>query len=583
MTERPSKRPQQDPTTSSLSPSSSLTTIQPISTFSASKPTGDEGGTFYCGSNVYEAKQCNGTPCPNGISDCPTGFCYAVSECVGKGGGQPSSTTIPTPPEEEDEDETPQPSLAPAILPTMEPTATMTEQQQPPQPSRSPIQQLTIDDYYCGGTYIEASSKCFNPCPTGSPTECPANMKCYASTGCSNNNEGELSSPSYSPSKRPSSLPKFSSPDSYYCGSSFQKAAETCDLPCPSGLSTECPSNMACYANTPCQDKGGFYCGTDIVNASASCDKPCSSGLDSECALGLTCYETQTCQRRVPPPTLANSTTANDNQEPKIPNVEDGSKYCGTSYEHASTTCTQPCPHGKDDCPEGMSCYAHTPCEQKQSFYCGLSWNNAASSCQLPCPSGSDDECPTGTHCYGYTTCDKTDTFMCGATFEEASTSCDMPCPSGKSTDCPENMSCFTHTACSGGTTTTPPPTNGTNEPDGDGNTDPASPPEAEVDVGEGEDEPATPEEYIPGDSYFCGLSFIEASSQCTHPCPSRSDSECPDGEQCYGDTPCPTRQTYYCGSNLNEASSMCDFPCPSVSRVSHCREFERSVTHGPL
>ncbi|KAL3807826.1 hypothetical protein ACHAXA_002146 [Cyclostephanos tholiformis] len=89
---------------------------------------------------------------------------------------------------------------------------------------------------------------------------------------------------------------------------------------------------------------------------------------------------------------MTNSTTTPNNQEPKIPNVEDGTKYCGTSYEHASTTCTQPCPHGKDDCPDGMSCYAHTPCEEKKSFYCGLSWNNAASSCQLPCPTGRDDE-----------------------------------------------------------------------------------------------------------------------------------------------------------------------------------------------
>lgn len=513
---------------------------------------------------MYEARQCNGTPCPNGISDCLTGFCYAVAECLDRGEPQQTTTTTTTwtttttTPEEEEEEETSEPSLAPAILPTSM------------EPSHSPITQLTIDDYYCGGNYIEAATSCNTPCPTGSPTECPNNMKCYAATGCSDNEDDVVvpMTEELSPSASPSKPPSFSSPDSFYCGSSFQEAAGSCNLPCPTGSSSECPPNMACYANTPCQDKGGFYCGTNIVNASASCDQPCPGGLDSECAMGLTCYETQTCQQRVPPPTTPS------NQEPKVPNVEDGSKYCGTSYEHASTTCTQPCPHGKDDCPDGMSCYAHTPCEEKKSFYCGLSWNNAASSCQLPCPSGNDDDCPKGTHCYAYTTCDKTDNFMCGTTFEEASTSCNTPCPSGKSSDCPEDMSCFTHTTC------TPPPTTSTNDPMGGGDdiTNLASPPN---DAGDGEPSTtttpettnattptSTPEEYIPGDSYYCGISFLDASSTCTHPCPSRSDSECPNGEQCYGDTPCPTRETYYCGANLNEASSMCDHPCPTVSIV---------------
>ncbi|KAL3807828.1 LOW QUALITY PROTEIN: hypothetical protein ACHAXA_002148 [Cyclostephanos tholiformis] len=275
-------------------------------------------------------------------------------------------------------------------------------------------------------------------------------------------------------------------------------------------------------------------------------------------------YETQTCQRRVPSP-MTNSTTTPNNQEPKIPNVEDGTKYCGTSYEHASTSCTQPCPHGRLS--RRYVVLRAYSLRGKKSFYCGLSWNNAASSCQLPCPTGRDDECPTGTHCYAYTTCDKTQTFMCGTTFEEASTLCNKPCPSGKSTDCPVNMSCFTHTTCrnSGGDSNSSPTPADANPPtNGDDKNDQTSPPE---DNGDG-DQAIPPkdngDEYTPGDSYYCGTSFLDASMQCTHPCPSRSDSECPHGEQCYGNTPCPTRDTYYCGANLNEASSMCNFPCPS-------------------
>ena len=66
--------------------------------------------------------------------------------------------------------------------------------------------------------------------------------------------------------------------------------------------------------------------------------------------------------------------------------------------------------------------------------------------------------------------------------------------------------------------------------------------------------------QYIP---VFYGTSFLEASSQCTHPCPTRLDSECPSGEQCYGNTSCPTRETYYCSANL-DASTIPPF---SISR----------------
>ena len=455
-------------------------------------------GNFYCGSSVYEAGKCE-TPCPNGIQDCLTGFCYAVSEC------------------QEQQEVSPQPTKFPTNNPTENPTGEPKSSKPYSSPTSGPSQypmQLSTTDFYCGSSLIDASSNCKQSCPAGSPMECPDSLKCYASTGCSGE---DLKNPPY-----------LSDPSgSFYCGTSFQIASEQCLEPCPSGVSSDCPPNQACYANTPCGDKNGFYCGTSIVNASASCEFSCLSGLDSDCPLGLTCYETQTCRSwgESESPTLS----------PKTPNVEEGAKYCGYSYEHAATMCTQPCPNGlSKDCPVGMSCYTHTPCEEINSFYCGLSWNNAASSCRTPCPSGTDSDCPSGTHCYAYTTCDETDTFMCGTSFEDAALSCDKPCPSGSPVDCPTTMSCFTHTTCTAGI-----------------EEDPLLPPSPS---------------YIPGDSFFCGKSFLEASSQCTDPCPTRSDSECPDGERCYGDTPCPTRETYYCGANLEEASAICDYPCPTVS-----------------
>ena len=457
---------------------------------------------------MYDAGKCE-KPCPNGIADCSTGFCYAVSECFAQ----------------TDQGPTPQPSKSsltetpPSRIPTTPPVTPDPTQEPTKQPTGVPkLLEPPSDEFYCGNSLTEASQDCQYACPSGSPTECPANGKCYASTGCA---DGPNSPPTRSPSYDPSLT--------FYCGSSFQQASEQCLVPCPSGISSECPPSQACYANTPCEDKNGFFCGTSFLNASATCGNSCSSGLDLDCPEGMSCYETLTCKEAGGPTTAPTRGLG-------VPDVEEGTKYCGYSYEQAATECSQACPSGSsEECPVGMSCFAHTPCEETGQYYCGTSWNNAASSCQYACPSGTDEECPPNTQCYAYTTCDETGSFMCGTDFENAASSCDTPCPSGSPQDCPASMSCFIHTTC---------------------------PAHAEVDYPT--ISPTPP--YIPGDSFFCGKSFLEASSQCTDPCPTRLDSECPDDEQCHGNTPCPNRETYYCGANLDEASAICEYPCPTVS-----------------
>ena len=64
--------------------------------------------------------------------------------------------------------------------------------------------------------------------------------------------------------------------------------------------------------------------------------------------------------------------------------------------------------------------------------------------------------------------------------------------------------------------------------------------------------------------SYYCGTSFDEASSMCTHPCPSGSSLECPNGEFCFADTSCNSEFSseffvdYSSGSCFKDAA-----PCP--------------------
>jgi len=446
---------------------------------------------FYCGSSLQDAAKCH-SPCPNGIEDCIDGFCYAVSKCVIHVGELPVPTKMFT--------------AQPSSTPFVEDTVPVPKEIITAQPSSTPV----VESFYCGQSLMEASQKCEFGCPTGSPTDCPGNLKCFASTSCA-----EKQMISTSPSHDPTGT--------FFCGSSFEMAS-ACLQPCPSGTSADCPPNQVCYANTPCGEKSGFVCGTSIVNASATCDSPCPSGQDSDCPQGLACFKTKTCSSsQVEFPTSA----------PVTPDVEDGTQYCGYSFEHASQACTKACPYGAKQCSDGMSCYAHTSCESKEAFFCGFSWNNAASSCQFPCPSGTDEECPASTQCYAYTSCQNTNSFVCGISFDDASSSCDKPCQSGSPSQCPSGMSCFTHTTCPAETVVALPT-------------------------------PSPSPLYIPGDSFYCGVSFLDASSRCTSACPSRLDLECPNGETCFGSTPCPNRDTYFCGASLQEASAICEFPCPS-------------------
>jgi hypothetical protein len=65
-----------------------------------------------------------------------------------------------------------------------------------------------------------------------------------------------------------------------------------------------------------------------------------------------------------------------------------------------------PCESGSNlDCPVGQKCYGYTPCSNTDSFYCGSSFDEASSTCTDPCPSGLDAECPGNEKCHKYTPC----------------------------------------------------------------------------------------------------------------------------------------------------------------------------------
>ncbi|KAL9185661.1 hypothetical protein ACHAXT_003438, partial [Thalassiosira profunda] len=229
-------------------------------------------------------------------------------------------------------------------------------------------------------------------------------------------------------------------PDTYYCGSTLEDAANSCSIACPSGQDDECGGDLKCWGNTECMNRASFFCGTSWLDASDRCHKPCPTG-DSflECDAGEACFAWTSC----------------DNTD---------SFYCGASFEDASANCAVECPSRSSvvDCPNGQGCFAYTTCEATKDaehetdplhvpmndYFCGESPELAASTCSIACQGGQDSECPEGMQCYDDTGCSTRDSFWCGSSWRDAAETCGTPCTSGSPEQCPGDERCYAHTGC---------------------------------------------------------------------------------------------------------------------------------------
>ena len=191
--------------------------------------------------------------------------------------------------------------------------------------------------------------------------------------------------------------------------------------------------------------------------------------------------------------------------------------------------------------------------------------------------SGFSADCPGDQICFPSTPCDETESFFCGTNFEDATTGCNVPCESGQSNQCPDGKGCFAYTLCNAdGTNAVPTPTLAPI---------PLAPPDSffcgssydEASTECGDPCPSGLSEDCPGDllcfastpcsdrgSFFCGTTWEEAASTCTLPCENGLNSVCPNGAQCFGYTPCSKVESFYCGTTFEEASATCNVPCPS-------------------
>eukprot|EP00554_Chaetoceros_debilis_P014309 CAMPEP_0194124942 /NCGR_PEP_ID=MMETSP0150-20130528/59201_1 /TAXON_ID=122233 /ORGANISM="Chaetoceros debilis, Strain MM31A-1" /LENGTH=2931 /DNA_ID=CAMNT_0038818727 /DNA_START=94 /DNA_END=8886 /DNA_ORIENTATION=- len=440
----------------------------------------------FCGSSYQEALQCGSTSCPSGTnSECPLGeSCFTVDgECTIDDDDDGNNYCGKTFQDAATCEDTKCPSGTNGECPIGSSCFTI-------ESCIVPRDDILGSNTFCGIT-LDSASQCSTSCPSFSNDECPAGEACFSVDTC---------------------IEPLSDPDSMFCGSSLLNAAQCSDSSkCPSGLDSECPANQECFKVDNCIDPDTMHCGANLAFAS-QCSTTCPSGLDSECTDGEQCFSVQNCDM-----------------------------YCSSDLAGASE-CSFSCPSGIDsECPIGQNCYGVQNCNK----FCGSSLSTAAQ-CSLSCPSGLDSECPAGEQCFGVEVCNK----FCGESPFDAA-GCEESCTSGLDSECSSTKKCYAVDTCKDDQYYA--------DPNGDGksffcessdNPDLCRAPgylcanEPGGGCGSGQycfyEPPCNDNEVI--GNYFCGSS-LPIATECTQPCPSGLNSECPYGQQCYNVNTCKEEQ----------------------------------------
>ena len=118
------------------------------------------------------------------------------------------------------------------------------------------------DRYFCGYKWDDKDCRTRQHCPSGMSSECEfedLGMKCFANTQCDTRfGHGDWfvsgKAPNQAPggggggSSRPTYTGRSDNPiDHYWCGVGLADANSKCGVPCPGGVSSECPQGNACY------------------------------------------------------------------------------------------------------------------------------------------------------------------------------------------------------------------------------------------------------------------------------------------------------------------------------------------------
>jgi len=320
------------------------------------------------------------------------------------------------------------------------------------------------DRFFCGYKWDDKDCRSRQHCPSGMSSECEfedLGMKCFANTQCDTRfGHGDWfvsgKAPNQAPggggggSSRPTYTGKSDNPiDHYWCGVGLEDANSKCGVPCPGGVSSECPQGNACYHDvydcdarnlppptptpTSLPPSGSpvikdaptkyptdmpiepppplgtsedstdhWFCGVGLDNANSICRVHCPTA--KECPVGQICYFGTQCDARThaptPPPSRRPTTPAPSLSPTTIPPTGSPTDSSRPSLEPSEQIPTKsPTPS-----PTKRPTYAPMPSLQA-SFYCGKDWNDAIENCKKKCPTGESTECPFDEECFSLTPC----------------------------------------------------------------------------------------------------------------------------------------------------------------------------------
>ncbi|KAL7555041.1 hypothetical protein ACHAWF_018638, partial [Thalassiosira exigua] len=342
--------------------------------------------------------------------DCPANeFCWTQTPCDHYA-TNPPTTPFPT------DVPSPNPTApAPTRRPTGSPIGTT--------PTKSPTPEPTIE-------------------PTFSPTFVPTNEPTVT--------------------KKPTDKPTYDANDpslTFFCGTSWAHADESCGMRCPSGNSADCPAEFECWAFTSCSEERGIQTSrpTELPTPAPFAIYVPGPGGGRVPVFGGIDYSKY--QPTISPaPTESAAPTIEPTLPPGVVAKELlATYYCGVDWNDVETNCHQPCPSGySDECSDPShscwafvhSCKARAPPEptaapptseedkptpspatrsptrrdpdapasepatdpptdlygllegQKGKFHCAAAWDGIVCGVSASCPSGDDNDCPEGESCF---------------------------------------------------------------------------------------------------------------------------------------------------------------------------------------
>lgn len=209
-------------------------------------------------------------------------------------------------------------------------------------PTASPI---LADDYrnffYCGTNWTDASTRCHKWCKSGFHTECDDDEECFAQADCQGEVKPETHMPTISPV--PTTNPA-------------STVTPTTEVPSvePPIVMTVGPTRMPETSSVMSLDMSM----SSSLGPTMSIILSMSTSIPTVIPLR---FDTDT---EVPTVVSVSPTVAVDVDAMEFaPDDPAGYFFCGTDWNHAITDCPHRCPTGEAfQCPEGMFCYAFTPC-----------------------------------------------------------------------------------------------------------------------------------------------------------------------------------------------------------------------------